>query len=81
MRADVSENLASSIGNLLNDILNMLDELSLSLLRFRAYKETIPMDKDLESVPLDGQPEMIYFNFQGSYCLSGTCNLQDSIDL
>lgn len=46
---------------MLDDILAMLDELSWSLPRFRAYEETLPMNKALESALLDVYTEMICF--------------------
>ena len=46
---------------MLDDILTMLDELSWSLPRFRAYEETLPMNKALESALLDDYTEMICF--------------------
>jgi hypothetical protein len=39
----------------------MLDELSLSLPRFRSYEENLPMTKALESALLDVYTEVTYF--------------------
>ena len=53
--------LSKSTDNGFNSILDMLDELSLSLPRFRTYEETLPMNKQLESALVDVYTEMICF--------------------
>ena len=45
----------------MRDVLNMLEELSLSLPRFRAYEKTLPMDEALETSLLDVYTEMTCF--------------------
>lgn len=46
---------------MLRDVLNMLEELSMSLPRFRAYENTLPMDDALESALLSAYTEMTCF--------------------
>ena len=53
--------LSRSAKDAFRDILDMLDELSLSLPRFRVYEETLPMNKDLETALVDVYSEMICF--------------------
>ncbi|KAI9658288.1 MAG: hypothetical protein M1821_002421 [Bathelium mastoideum] len=54
--------LASSSGDtLVQDVLDMLEDLSLTLPRFRAYEETLPMDRGLESALLEVYTEVICF--------------------
>lgn len=53
--------LASLSTETLNDIVNMLDELSLSLPRFRSYEENLPMDDALESALIEVYTEMTCF--------------------
>ena len=53
--------LAYPAGSVFDDLLNMLDEMSLSLPRFRSYEETLPMNEALESVLVDVYTEMICF--------------------
>ncbi len=53
--------LASPAGDTLRGVLDMLEELSLSLPRFRAYEQTLPMDEGLESSLLDVYTEMTCF--------------------
>ncbi|KAL9078490.1 MAG: hypothetical protein Q9157_002578 [Trypethelium eluteriae] len=54
--------LASSSGDtLVQDVLDMLEELSLTLPRFRAYEETLPMDRALENALLEVYMEVICF--------------------
>ncbi|KAF2234366.1 TPR-like protein [Viridothelium virens] len=54
--------LASSSGDtLVQDVLDMLEELSLTLPRFRAYEETLPMDRALENALLEVYTEVICF--------------------
>jgi len=53
--------LASSAGDTLRDILDMLEELSLTLPRFRTYEDTLPMDRSLETALLDVYTEVICF--------------------
>ncbi|KAI9846534.1 MAG: hypothetical protein M1837_003955 [Sclerophora amabilis] len=53
--------LASPAGDKLNHILDMLDELSLALPRFRSYEETLPMTRELESALLGVYTEMMCF--------------------
>jgi hypothetical protein len=53
--------LASPSSETLNDIVNMLDELSLSLPWFRSYEENLPMDDALESALIEVYTEMTCF--------------------
>ncbi|KAI9794605.1 MAG: hypothetical protein M1816_004492 [Peltula sp. TS41687] len=53
--------LATPAGDTLNDVLDMLNDLSLALPRFRAYEETLPMDQALESSLLEVYTEMTCF--------------------
>ena len=53
--------LASSTGDTLQLILDMLEELGLMLPRFKAYENTLPMDKALETALLDVYSEVICF--------------------
>ncbi|RYC57267.1 hypothetical protein CHU98_g8943 [Xylaria longipes] len=53
--------LASSAGDTLNDILDMLEELSLTLPRFRVYEDTLPMNRQLETALVDVYTEVICF--------------------
>ena len=46
---------------MLRDILNMLEELSLSLPRFKAYENTLPMNEAFESSLLAAYTEMTCF--------------------
>ncbi|OAX82520.1 hypothetical protein ACJ72_03130 [Emergomyces africanus] len=53
--------LASSAEDSLRDMLDMLEELSLTLPRFKTYEETLPMDTALESSLLAVYSEVICF--------------------
>ena len=53
--------LASSAGDTLRDVLDMLEELSLTLPRFRGYEQNLPMDKALETSLLNVYTEVICF--------------------
>lgn len=53
--------LASSAGDTLQNVLDMLEELSLTLPRFKAYEKTLPMNRDLESALIDVYTEVICF--------------------
>ncbi len=53
--------LASSAGDILKDVLNMLEELSLTLPRLKAYETTLPMDRGLETALVDVYTEVICF--------------------
>lgn len=54
--------LASSTGEkLLQDILNMLEELSLTLPRLKTYESTLPMNRELEAALVDVYTEVICF--------------------
>ena len=46
---------------MLRDVLNMLEDLSLSLPRFRAYENTLPMNDTFESALLAIYTEMACF--------------------
>lgn len=46
---------------MLRDILNMLEEVSLSLPRFRTYENTLPMNEALETSLLAAYTEMTCF--------------------
>jgi hypothetical protein len=54
-------NLAASAGDILKDILDMLEELSLTLPRFRAYETNLPVDRSLETTLIDVYAEVICF--------------------
>jgi NB-ARC domain len=54
-------NLASSAGDTLRDVLDMLEEVSLTLPRFRGYEQNLPMDKELENSLLNVYTEVICF--------------------
>lgn len=53
--------LASSAGDTLQNALDMLEELSLTLPRFRHYEQTLPMDSSFERALLDVYTEVICF--------------------
>ncbi|KAK6527448.1 hypothetical protein TWF694_004437 [Orbilia ellipsospora] len=53
--------LASRTGDTVEKIVDMLNDLSLSLPRFRLYEQTIPMNKDLETALVDVYAEMLCF--------------------
>lgn len=53
--------LASSAGDTLQDILDMLEELSLTLPRFRGYENTLPLSRALETALIDVYTEVICF--------------------
>ncbi|KAI0007592.1 hypothetical protein F4779DRAFT_642943 [Xylariaceae sp. FL0662B] len=53
--------LASSAGDTLQDVLDMLEELSLTLPRFRVYEDTLPMNRQLETALVDVYTEVICF--------------------
>jgi ABC-type multidrug transport system fused ATPase/permease subunit len=53
--------LASSAGDTLQNALDMLEELSLTLPRFRHYEDTLPMDSSFERALLDVYTEVICF--------------------
>ncbi|KAJ5058662.1 hypothetical protein J3E74DRAFT_467267 [Bipolaris maydis] len=54
-------NLASSAGDTLKDVLDMLEELSLTLPRFRTYETSLEMDRVLEAALVDVYTEVICF--------------------
>lgn len=54
-------NLASSGGDTLKDVIEMLEELSLTLPRFRTYEDKLPMDRSLETALVDVYTEVICF--------------------
>ena len=53
--------LASSAGDTLQNVLDMLEELSLTLPRFRAYESILPMNRELETALIDVYTEVICF--------------------
>lgn len=53
--------LASSTADTLKDIADMLEELALTLPRFRAYEDTLPLDRPLEAALVDVYTEVICF--------------------
>ena len=53
--------LASSAGDTLQDVLDMLEELSLTLPRFKNYEKTLPMDRAFETALIDVYTEVICF--------------------
>jgi ATP-dependent Clp protease ATP-binding subunit ClpA len=53
--------LASSAGDTLQDVLDMLEELSLTLPRFRSYEKNLPLSRALETALLDVYTEVICF--------------------
>ncbi|KAF2034858.1 hypothetical protein EK21DRAFT_97087 [Setomelanomma holmii] len=53
--------LASSAGDTLKSVLDMLEELSLTLPWFRAYELTLKMDRNLEAALVDVYTEVICF--------------------
>lgn len=53
--------LASSAQDSLRDVLDMLEELSLTLPRFKAYEKTLPLDGAFETALLDVYTEVICF--------------------
>ena len=53
--------LAIPTGDAYNDVLDMLNELSLALPRFRSYEDTLPMNKALESSLIDVYAELLCF--------------------
>ncbi|KAF2270743.1 hypothetical protein CC78DRAFT_564062 [Lojkania enalia] len=53
--------LASSAGDTLKNVLDMLEELSLTLPRFRTYETSLEMDRALESALVDVYTEVICF--------------------
>ncbi|PWY82922.1 TPR-like protein [Aspergillus heteromorphus CBS 117.55] len=53
--------LASSAGSLIQEVSDMLEELSLTLPRLKSYEKAVPMDKDLEASLLSVYTEVICF--------------------
>lgn len=53
--------LSSSAGDTLQDVLDMLEELSLILPRFRSYEKTLPLDHAFEQALLNVYTEVICF--------------------
>jgi hypothetical protein len=53
--------LSSSAGDSFREVLDMFEELSMTLPRFRIYEQTLPMDKALETALLDVYTEIICF--------------------
>ena len=53
--------LASSAGDALQKVLDMLEELSLSLPRFRYYEENLPLNRPFENALIDLYSEVICF--------------------
>ncbi|KAI1802970.1 hypothetical protein F4811DRAFT_554356 [Daldinia bambusicola] len=53
--------LASSAGDTFQEVLDMLEELSLTLPRFRIYEDTLPMSRQLENALIDVYAEVICF--------------------
>lgn len=53
--------LASSAGDTLQNVLDMLKELSLTVPRFKTYENTLPVNRDLEAALLDVYTEVICF--------------------
>ena len=53
--------LASGAGDALQKVLDMLEELSLSLPRFRNYEENLPMNRSFENALIDLYSEVICF--------------------
>lgn len=53
--------LASSTENTLQDIVDVLEELSLTLPRFRYYEKTLPIDDNFENALVDVYTEVICF--------------------
>lgn len=53
--------LAASADDTLQNVLDMLEELSLTLPRFGHYEKTLPLDRDFESALLDVYTEVICF--------------------
>lgn len=53
--------LASSTGDTLKDVLDMLEELSLTLPRLRTYEASLEMDRTLEAALVDVYTEVICF--------------------
>jgi hypothetical protein len=51
--------LASSPGDTLREVLDMLEDLSLTLPRFRLYEETLPMNRGFEHALIDVYTEVI----------------------
>lgn len=52
---------ASSAGETLQDVLDMLEELSLTLPRFQVYEQTLPLNRQLEQALLDVYCEIVCF--------------------
>jgi hypothetical protein len=52
---------ASSAAETLQDVLDMLEELSLTLPRFQVYEQTVPMNRQLQQALLDVYCEIICF--------------------
>jgi len=52
---------ASSAAETLQDVLDMLEELSLTLPRFKTYEETLPLDRSLQQALVDVYGEIICF--------------------
>ena len=55
-------NLASSAGDALKDVVDMLEELSLTLPRFQNYEDKLPVDRALENALVDVYAEVICFH-------------------
>jgi hypothetical protein len=52
---------ASSAGETLQDVLDMLEELSLTLPRFQVYEQTLPLDREMQQALVDVYCEIICF--------------------
>lgn len=59
--------LAASAGDTLQDFLDMLEEVSLTLPEFKSYEQTVPMTKTLESSLMDLYTEIICFYARAIY--------------
>ena len=65
----------SSTVETLQDVLDLLEELSLALPRFQAYEQTLPLDRQLQQALLDGYCEIIHFYVRAIYFLRSNSNL------
>lgn len=66
---------ASSASETLQDVLEMLEELSLTLPRFQIWEETLPLDRRLQSTLVDVYCEVICFYARTIYFLRSNPHL------
>lgn len=66
---------ASSAAETLQDVLDMLEELSLTLPRFQVYEQTLPLNRQLQQALLDVYCEIVCFYARAIYFLRSNPHL------